>query len=137
MITIASIRKLAALRIALDGITSKRRNAYRSHHASSEPTDLATLKSIYVELAALRSYCDLNQTGFYKIIKKYDKIMEVRAKFLVSNPQIDIDCAAAFVANHLLLFVVFLLVLDPYLIYVPRNNVSFCHNCRRKLSRFG
>ena len=30
-----------------------------------------------MELAALRSYCDLNQTGFYKIIKKYDKTMEV------------------------------------------------------------
>jgi SPX domain protein involved in polyphosphate accumulation len=68
---------LATLRIALDGITSKRRNSYRSHHTSSETTDLATLRDIYVELAALRSYCDLNQTGFYKIIKKYDKTMEV------------------------------------------------------------
>ena len=78
LLLFVTFSKLAALRIALDGITSKRRNAYRSHHASSEPTDLATLKSIYVELAALRSYCDLNQTGFYKIIKKYDKIMEVK-----------------------------------------------------------
>lgn len=73
-----SLRKLAALRITLEGITRKRRNAYRSHHTSAGATDLATLKDIYVELAALRSYCDLNQTGFYKIIKKYDKIMEVR-----------------------------------------------------------
>lgn len=73
-----SFSKLAALRITLEGITRKRRNAYRSHHTSGESTDLATLKDIYVELAALRSYCDLNQTGFYKIIKKYDKIMEVR-----------------------------------------------------------
>ena len=71
------LSKLATLRIALDGITSKRRNSYRSHHTSSETTDLATLRDIYVELAALRSYCDLNQTGFYKIIKKYDKTMEV------------------------------------------------------------
>ena len=71
-------RKLATLRIELDNITRKRRNVYHSHHASSEPTDLAKLRGIYVELAALRSYCDLNQTGFYKIIKKYDKIMEVR-----------------------------------------------------------
>lgn len=76
------ISKLAALRIALDGITSKRRNSYRSHHTSSETTDLATLRDIYVELAALRSYCDLNQTGFYKIIKKYDKTMEVRVRVL-------------------------------------------------------
>jgi hypothetical protein len=29
---------------------------YRSHHTSSDTTDLATLKDIYVELAALRSY---------------------------------------------------------------------------------
>lgn len=70
--------KLVTLRVALEGITSKRRNSYRSHHTSSEVTDLSVLKDIYVELAALRSYCDLNQTGFYKIIKKYDKIMEVR-----------------------------------------------------------
>lgn len=77
--------KLAALRIALEGITSKRRNAYRSHHTSGESTDLATLKNIYVELAALRSYCDLNQTGFYKIIKKYDKIMEVMNNIDVSQ----------------------------------------------------
>ena len=76
---------MAALRIALDGITRKRKNAYRSHHASGEPTDLATLRSIYVELAALRSYCDLNQTGFYKIIKKYDKIMEVNFSGLHFN----------------------------------------------------
>ena len=67
----------------MDNITRKRRNVYHSHHASSEPTDLAKLRSIYVELAALRSYCDLNQTGFYKIIKKYDKIMEVRFMTLI------------------------------------------------------
>ena len=62
----------------LDNMTRKRRNVYHSHHARSEPTDLANYRSIYVELAALRSYCDLCQTGFHKIIKKYDKIMEVR-----------------------------------------------------------
>ena len=77
-----SFSKLAALRITLEGITRKRRNVYRSHHTSGGATDLATLKDIYVELAALRSYCDLNQTGFYKIIKKYDKIMEVRGAHL-------------------------------------------------------
>ena len=72
------VGKLATLRIALEEITNKRRNAYRSHHASTgnEGTDLIMLRDIYIELAALRSYCDLNQTGFYKIIKKYDKTME-------------------------------------------------------------
>jgi SPX domain protein involved in polyphosphate accumulation len=66
------------LRLSLEQITSKRVNVYRSHHTSGTDTDLTQLRDIYVELAALRSYCDLNQTGFYKIIKKYDKIMEVQ-----------------------------------------------------------
>ena len=56
------IGKLAEIRISLDQITSKRRNVYLSHHTSAE-TDLVRLREIYVELAALRSYCDLNQTG--------------------------------------------------------------------------
>ena len=69
------VGKLAELRITLDQITSKRRNVYYSHHTSAE-TDLGRLQDIYVQLAALRSYCDLNRTGFYKIIKKHDKILE-------------------------------------------------------------
>jgi SPX domain protein involved in polyphosphate accumulation len=70
---------LSSLRTALECITSKRRNAYRKSPYSTGDTtdDLAMLRNIYVELAALRSFCDLNQTGFYKIIKKYDKTMEV------------------------------------------------------------
>ena len=69
------VGKLAELRIGLDQITSKRRNVYFSHHTSAE-TDLVRLRDIYIQLAALRSYCDLNQTGFYKIIKKHDKVLE-------------------------------------------------------------
>lgn len=34
------------------------------------------LRDIYVELAALKSYGDLNKQGLVKIIKKYDKILE-------------------------------------------------------------
>ena len=56
------VGKLAELRISLDQITSKRRNVYFSHHTSAE-TDLVRLRDIYIQLAALRSYCDLNQTG--------------------------------------------------------------------------
>lgn len=56
------VGKLAELRINLELITSKRNNSYVSHHTSGE-TDLLMLRDIYVELAALRSYCDLNQTG--------------------------------------------------------------------------
>lgn len=56
------IGKLAQLRIKLNQITSKRQNVYFSHHTSGE-SELTLLRDIYVELAALRSYCDLNQTG--------------------------------------------------------------------------
>lgn len=69
------VGKMAELRIYLDQITSKRRHVYFSHHTSAE-TELVKLRDIYVQLAALRSYCDLNQTGFYKIIKKHDKVLE-------------------------------------------------------------
>lgn len=56
------VGKMAELRIYLDQITSKRRHVYFSHHTSAE-TELVKLRDIYVQLAALRSYCDLNQTG--------------------------------------------------------------------------
>jgi phosphate transporter len=68
------VGKLAELRLNLDEITRKRRNSYLAHHTGTD-SDLKNLRDIYVKLAALRSYCDLNQTGFYKIIKKYDKVM--------------------------------------------------------------
>lgn len=73
------ILKLSTLRLALEDITFRRRKKYYSHTADNETANLAHLRDIYVELAALRSYCDLNQTGFYKIIKKYDKLLEVSA----------------------------------------------------------
>eukprot|EP00981_Chlorochromonas_danica_P001007 scaffold233_cov174-Ochromonas_danica.AAC.47 len=69
------IGKLAALRIALEEITVVRKNSYRTHHTSSDSPYLLQLRDIYVDLAALRSYCNLNRTGFYKIVKKYDKMM--------------------------------------------------------------
>jgi phosphate transporter len=69
------IGKLATLKLALEDIVNERRNSYRSHHTSSESAYLTRLRDIYVELAALRSFCELNKTGFYKIIKKYDKVM--------------------------------------------------------------
>eukprot|EP01038_Epipyxis_sp_PR26KG_P009656 gene9656-12998_t len=71
------VGKIAELRIELDEITSTRRNAYRTHHTGGDSSSsLLRLRDIYVQLAALRSFCTLNHTGFYKIIKKYDKIME-------------------------------------------------------------
>lgn len=69
--------KLASLRVSLEEITGKRRDSYHIHHTGSgNQGDLLILRDIYVELAALRSYCDLNRTGFYKILKKYDKTMQ-------------------------------------------------------------
>lgn len=69
------VAKMAELRIALEEITSTRSSLYRSHHTISDPSHLIRLRNIYVELAALRSYCTLCRTGFYKIVKKYDKTM--------------------------------------------------------------
>lgn len=70
------VGKLAELRICLDMVTSKQRNAYRTHHTSNDVADLSTLRDVYVELAALRSFCELNKSGLVKIIKKHDKILE-------------------------------------------------------------
>eukprot|EP01039_Chlorochromonas_danica_P015119 gene15119-17740_t len=70
------IGKLAELRISLEEILSERRNAYRSHHTSADASYLLRLRDIYVDLAALRSFCELNKTGLYKIIKKHDKVMQ-------------------------------------------------------------
>lgn len=67
--------KLAQLRLELDEILRTRRNSYRTHHTSSDSAKLNLLRNLYIELAALRSYCELNETGFYKIIKKYDKTL--------------------------------------------------------------
>jgi phosphate transporter len=70
------VGKLAEIHASLDDIVNERQNTYRSHHTSSDTSYLTKLRDIYVELAALRSYCELNKTGFSKIIKKYDKVME-------------------------------------------------------------
>lgn len=70
------IGKLAEIRLALDAISASRSNVYLTHHTrGTDPSFLLKLRGLYVELAALRSYSELNKTGFYKIIKKYDKVM--------------------------------------------------------------
>jgi hypothetical protein len=38
-----------------------RRNVYRIHHTGGEPSYLLRLRDIYVELAALRSFAELNK----------------------------------------------------------------------------
>ncbi|KAJ1432819.1 Sodium:sulfate symporter transmembrane region-domain-containing protein [Ochromonadaceae sp. CCMP2298] len=69
------VGKVAELRVALDLINSTRSNTYLSHHTSLDPSILLRLRSVYVQLMALKSYCELNKTGFVKIIKKYDKAL--------------------------------------------------------------
>jgi phosphate transporter len=42
---------------------------------------------LYVQLCELKSYCQLNKTGFSKVLKKFDKIMdrELRANYMRAN----------------------------------------------------
>jgi len=68
--------KVTELKLKLDDLTSHRHNPYRSHHTSSSELDMTKLRDIYIELFTLKNFCELNGTGFYKIIKKYDKTME-------------------------------------------------------------
>jgi anion transporter len=70
------IGKLAVLRVELMATTDKFGDRQFAHHTSSAgELDLIKLRDTYVELAALRSYSELNKTGFYKILKKYDKMV--------------------------------------------------------------
>lgn len=68
--------KIAEQRVLLEKFIRTRDNAYMSHHtSSSDPSQSMVLRDVYVDLITLKAYCELNSTGFYKIIKKYDKIM--------------------------------------------------------------
>lgn len=67
--------KCAEVHIKLNELTGPRTNTYVTHHTSTDPNFLLKLREIYIEVAALKQYSELNKTGFYKIIKKYDKAM--------------------------------------------------------------
>ena len=70
------VGKTAELRINIESMTRPRSNSYITHHTSgSDPSFLLKLRNLYVEVNALKEYAELNKTGFYKIIKKYDKAM--------------------------------------------------------------
>lgn len=70
------LTKVTELKLKLDELIGHRHNPYRSHHTSGSELDITKLRDTYIELHTLKNYCELNGTGFYKIIKKYDKIME-------------------------------------------------------------
>ena len=69
------VGKIAELKVNLDTIAQRRNNEDLRHHVtrSIDPRNMDELRSLYVELSAIRVYCSLNQTAFVKIIKKYDK----------------------------------------------------------------
>lgn len=55
--------KLAELQVALEVVSEKRTNSYRSHHTGDYLSDLTPLRDLYVQTMALKSYCELNRTG--------------------------------------------------------------------------
>jgi hypothetical protein len=57
------IGELAELQFKLSGITERRKNAYRTHHTAAMPSDLNSIRDIYMQLKHLRSFCDINNTG--------------------------------------------------------------------------
>ena len=79
------IGKLSQIRVDLENLMDRRGDSFLLHHSSSGAgrlNDVIKLRDLYIELVALRSYTELNRTGFYKIIKKYDKVLEKLPKSL-------------------------------------------------------
>lgn len=107
--------KLAEIRISVEDIVHKLKNAYRTHHTRDQHSDLIILRDIYIELVHLKSYVELNHIGFYKIVKKYDKsfgestlknwmLTMNRQPFYTSNdPQIMIDTITEIVSRDKLI----------------------------------
>lgn len=68
--------KLLELRVALDEVVEKWEEQRASHHnIHLLSSHLVEFRSLFQQLTALEEYGPLNRTGFYKIIKKYDKNM--------------------------------------------------------------
>ena len=66
--------KVAELRVQLDELVEKWKEQHSSHHNTHLlSSHLVEFRRLYQDLSALEGYGPLNRTGFYKIIKKYDK----------------------------------------------------------------
>jgi phosphate transporter len=64
------------LRVQLHEVVAKWEEQHASHHTTSLlSSHLVEFRHIFQRLTALEEYGPLNRTGFYKIIKKYDKNM--------------------------------------------------------------
>lgn len=64
------------LNAEINEILHDRSDNNRSHHSDGKRNELSVLKDIYIQLIALKKFCELNKTGFIKIVKKYDKIFD-------------------------------------------------------------
>lgn len=72
------ISKISEINTSFDLIMKHRRNAFKSHHSSSDlATDLQSIRNTYLELSALNSYIDFNKTGRY-----------IQARSLLLSPKI-------------------------------------------------
>ena len=56
--------KVEEIQSSIENIIQHRTNVFRVHHTGSDlVTDLKNLRSAYIELSALNSYVDFNETG--------------------------------------------------------------------------
>ena len=66
------IGKLATLRVEISQLNVT--DELVLHHASGAHRDFSKLRELYLQVLFLRSYSELCHTGFYKILKKFDKL---------------------------------------------------------------
>jgi phosphate transporter len=68
--------KLMELRVQLEELMEKWQEQHSTHHTTHLlSSHLVEFRRIFLLVSALEAYGPLNRTGFYKIIKKYDKNM--------------------------------------------------------------
>lgn len=68
--------QVADLRVQLDELTEKWQEQHATHHNMPLlSSHLVEFKHLFLDLSALEEFGPLNRTGFYKIVKKYDKNM--------------------------------------------------------------
>jgi phosphate transporter len=68
--------KVVELRVQLDEVVEKWEEQHASHHNTHLlSSHLVEFRHLFMDLSALEGYGPLNRTGFYKIIKKFDKNM--------------------------------------------------------------
>ena len=70
--------KMTELKEKFESVESRRHNAFRMHHTGGNVAEnLRIIRGIHMELMLLIQYVDFNRTGFVKIVKKHDKVMNL------------------------------------------------------------